>query len=209
MPELCEHPEIPVDAAGVITLVSGLPRSGTSLMMQILEAAGLAPHTDGHRTPDASNETGYYEHDRVGTLLGPGDKSWLAEARGRALKVVAPLLGALPLRLGAGEPLHYRLFFMERSMDELLDSQRVMLERLGKSVPEGGDVGKAYLQQVRHARAWAVRHRVPGMCVNYQDLVHRPDTVLPKVAAFLGVEENLPAMQACIDPSLHRSRGGK
>ena len=206
-------PPDPGDPADTITLVSGLPRSGTSLMMQILEAAGIPPHTDGRRQADESNRKGYYEHGKTGALLAPGDKSWLAEARGRALKVVAPLLAALPLQIqirpAKSDPprkLRYRLLFMERPMDEVLDSQRAMLGRLGKKTPERGDPAKAYREQVRRAKTWALRHEIPALSVDFHALVHRPDSVLPEIAAFLGAENMLPAMRACIDPSLHRSR---
>lgn len=94
MPELQPRSETLAGVAPkeLITLVSGLPRSGTSLMMQLLEAAGLPAFTDGRRVADASNEKGYYEHDQVAGLLSSPDKSWLAGARGHSLKVVAPLL---------------------------------------------------------------------------------------------------------------------
>jgi tetratricopeptide (TPR) repeat protein len=101
MPELQPRPEALAGVAPeeLITLVSGLPRSGTSLMMQLLEAAGLPAFTDGRRAADASNQNGYYEHDQVAALLTSPDKSWLAGARGHSLKVVAPLLAALPLQI--------------------------------------------------------------------------------------------------------------
>ena len=94
MPELKQHPEIlaGVPAEEIITVVSGLPRSGTSLMMQILAVAGVPPFTDNRRQADESNRKGYYEHDKVASLLSNPDKSWLKEAKGTAIKVVVPLL---------------------------------------------------------------------------------------------------------------------
>ncbi|MCX8497120.1 MAG: hypothetical protein ORN51_13145 [Akkermansiaceae bacterium] len=83
---------------------------------------------------DASNEKGYYEHDQVAALLTGPDKSWLAGARGHSLKVVAPLLAALPLKISNHQSeisdLHYRILFMEREMEEILESQDSMLARL-------------------------------------------------------------------------------
>ena len=212
MPELQPRPEAlaAVAPAEIITLVSGLPRSGTSLMMQLLEAAGLPAFTDGRRQADASNEKGYYEHDQVASLLTTPQKSWLAGARGHSLKVVAPLLAALPLRIQAenAQPtdLHYRVLFMERDMDEILDSQDSMLARLGKPTRPGADIAKAYRQQVRHAKTWLTGRGIPALSVSYADLVHRPDQALPPLAAFLGVPDKLEAMRAVIDPTLHRAR---
>jgi hypothetical protein len=219
MPELQPRPEALVGVAPeeLITLVSGLPRSGTSLMMQLLEAAGLPAFTDGRRAADASNEKGYYEHDQVAALLTSPDKSWLAGARGHSLKVVAPLLAALPLKIQKStinnqqstiSSLHYRILFMEREMEEILDSQDSMLARLGKPTHPGADIAKAYRQQVRHAKTWLTGRGIPAMSVSYADLVHRPDEALPPLAAFLGVPEKLAAMRAVIDPTLHRARRG-
>jgi predicted AlkP superfamily phosphohydrolase/phosphomutase/tetratricopeptide (TPR) repeat protein len=196
----------------LITVVSGLPRTGTSLMMQILEAAGLPIFTDGAREADESNQRGYYEHRRIGSLLGPGDRGWLGEARGRAVKVVAPLLSSLPRQLPGPtdekpSPVVYRVLFMERDMDEILASQRTFLGRLGEEAPsERGNVAKAYLQQLRQARQWCQDPSVHGLAVSYGDLVNRPDEVLPQVAEFLRVPHKLPEMRACIDPSLYRER---
>jgi hypothetical protein len=207
-----------VAAEEIITVVSGLPRSGTSLMMQLLEAAGLPAFTDGRRAADASNQRGYYEHEKVTGLLSSADRSWLAEARGKSLKVVAPLLAALPLKIqnlqstihnpqSSISSLHYRVLFMEREMEEILESQDTMLSRLGKPTHPGADIAKAYRQQVRHAKTWLSGRGISAMSVSYADLVHRPDEVLPELAAFLGVSDRLDAMRAVIDPTLHRARG--
>ena len=215
MPVLQPRPEAlaGIPAGEIITVVSGLPRSGTSLMMQILEAAGIPPFTDGTRRADESNRKGYYEHGKVASLLQGTDKSWLKEARGAAIKVVAPLLAGLPPKLRLPdcepEPLHYRVLFMERDMEEILRSQETMLRRLSKPLPAGektADIGKAYRQQERHARSWCGSLRVHAMSVNYEALVHRPGEILPGIAAFLGCGGSLDAMRACIDPALHRSR---
>ena len=107
----------------MITVVSGLPRSGTSLMMQMLEAGGMETVTDGQRAPDADNPKGYYELERVKRLKE--DHAWLAEAEGKALKVVSMLLYDLPADF------RYRVLFMERDLDEILSSQRTMLARRG------------------------------------------------------------------------------
>jgi tetratricopeptide (TPR) repeat protein/arylsulfatase A-like enzyme len=217
LPELKSDPGAlaAMPARDLITVVTGLPRTGTSLMMQILEAAGLPLFTDGERTADESNERGYYEHRQIGSLLNRGDQDWLGEARGRAVKVVAPLLASLPGHLpdplqGDNEPypVHYRVLFMERDMDEILASQSSFLGRRGEKVPaEGqGDIAKAYLQQLRNARQWCQHPEVHGLAVSYETLVNRPAEILPEIAAFLGVTDRLEAMRACIDPALYRER---
>jgi hypothetical protein len=215
MPELQPHPETlaGVPANEIITVVSGLPRSGTSLMMQILEAAGIPPFTDHKRKADESNRKGYYEHDRVSSLLSNPDRSWLKEARGTAIKIVAPLLAALPPKLRKkdteSEPLHYRIIFMERDMEEILQSQGTMLQRLGKATANGEttpDIGKAYQQQERHAKSWCATLGVHALSINYHDLVHSPDKILPRLAAFLNATDKLAGLRACIDPALHRTR---
>jgi hypothetical protein len=215
MPELRSRPEAlaGVPAGEIITVVSGLPRSGTSLMMQIIEAAGIPPFTDHKRQADDSNRKGYYEHDKVASLLTSPNRSWLREAQGTAIKIVAPLLAALPARLrkrnAKPERLHYRIIFMERDMQEILQSQGTMLQRTGKAPAASEtppDISKAYRQQERRAKSWCVSLGVHAMSVNYQTLVHYPDEILPQLGAFLGANGNLAAMRACIDPALHRAR---
>lgn len=109
----------------MITVVTGLPRSGTSLAMQLLEAAGIPPFTDGRRGADASNPQGYYEAEIVQSL--PHDSSWLAQAEGKAVKVIHLLLPHLP------DCHRYRVLVMQRDLGAVLRSQRRMLERLGRS----------------------------------------------------------------------------
>ena len=98
---------------------------------------------------------------------------------------------------------------MERDMEEILQSQDTMLQRLGKSAAaseKAADIRKAYWQQERHAKSWCLNVRVHAMSVTYEGLVHQPDQILPQVAAFLGLADKLPTMRACIDPALHRAR---
>jgi tetratricopeptide (TPR) repeat protein len=214
-PVLQPHPEAlaGVPEREIITIVSGLPRSGTSLMMQILEAAGLPPFTDKKRRPDESNPRGYYEHEKIADLLSNGDRSWIKEAKGSAIKVIAPLLAHLPRKVRRSgtdpENLYYQVLFMERDIEEILQSQATMLRRLGKSCPtneKAADIRKAYRQQERHAKNWCISPGIHAMTVRFQTLVHHPNETLPQIAAFLGTVERLPVMRACIDPALHRAR---
>ena len=94
-------------------------------------------------------------------------------------------------------------------MEEILQSQDTMLQRLGKSRPASekpADISKAYRQQERHAKSWCATAGVHAMCVSFHVLVHHPEVVLPQLAGFLGMTEKLPAMRACIDPGLHHTR---
>jgi len=116
-----------------ITVVSGLPRSGTSMMMQMLGAGGLAVLTDGKRGADADNPRGYYEYEAVKSL--GQDASWLASAGGKAVKIVSALLIHLP------DGFDYRVIFMRRPIAEVLASQRAMLDRLGHAGPRGDESG--------------------------------------------------------------------
>lgn len=195
----------------IITIVSGLPRSGTSLMMQLLEAAGIQAFTDRKRDADDSNQKGYYEHEKVMSLLHstPEEKQWITAARGKSLKVVAPLISSLPKMgidsLGNTEKIHYRIIFMERNLEEVLASQTSMLNRLGKESSKG-DPSKAYIQQLRAAKAYITGRGIPALPINFVDLVHTPDQHLVTLASFLNTENQIEAMKLVIDPSLHRAK---
>ena len=176
MPELKQHPEAlaGVPAEEIITVVSGLPRSGTSLMMQILEAAGVPPFTDNKRQADESNRKGYYEHDKVASLLSDsGQVLDQGSERQPPSKSSSPSLPVCHVNSGnrtrTPEPLHYRILFMERDMEEILQSQDTMLRRLGKSPAAGekpADISKAYRQQERHAKSWCATLGIHAMSVN-------------------------------------------
>ena len=190
----------------VITVVTGLPRSGTSLMMQILEAAQIKAFTDGKRDADLSNEKGYYEHELVMKLRQHTNKEWLKEAQGHALKVVAPLLNNLPGKpLPDSTHLQYRVIFMERDLEEVLESQQYMLDRLGKPAQQG-DVSKVYQQHVTNAVKWVNHHKIPALKISYEQLVKNPDQALSQIASFLNVTDQIEEMKAVIDPSLYRVR---
>ena len=123
-----------VPAVGApIVVVSGLPRSGTSMVMGMLEAGGLEIVSDGVRVADQSNPRGYYEDERVKTLDKDTDKSWLADARGKAIKIISFLLKDLP------DSNRYRVIFILRDMDEVLTSQRKMLQALGQESASAAD----------------------------------------------------------------------
>lgn len=137
------------EASGLITVVSGLPRSGTSLAMQWLEAAGLPPFTDHRRAADASNPQGYYEAEIVQSL--PQRSDWLPQAEGHAIKVIHLLLPCLP----RDRP--YRVLLMELELQAVLRSQQRMLERLGR---RGAALPEPRLKAVYEAQ-WQAMERAP------------------------------------------------
>lgn len=202
-PLLMRRPEnapIRQDTRPFVTIVSGLPRSGTSMAMQMLVAGGLPPYTDAERAADASNPRGYFEHDRVKRLQREND--WLDEARGMALKVVTPLLPFLP------QDCDYRVILMRRDLDEVAASQARMLERLGQrgecGVQEG--LAKAQARQTEFARAMLGAHSIPFMEVSYPDVLADPAEAAQRLATFLGIDLDRATMAGSVDPTLHRER---
>ncbi len=184
-----------------VTVVSGLPRSGTSLLMQMLRSGGLPVLADDGRAPDEDNPRGYLEYEPVKALRA--DASFVPRAVGRAVKVVHALLDALP----AG--LDYRVVFMERDLDEVLRSQRRMLERGGRAGARIPDerLRAVFAQQVARAlERLAADGRTAVLRVPYADLVRDPRPWAARVADFLGGGLDVGAMAAAVDPRLYRQR---
>lgn len=183
-----------------VTIVSGLPRSGTSMMMQMLSAGGLEPLVDGARAPDESNPRGYFELDKVKRLTT--DNAWLDEARGKVIKVVAPLLPLLP------QTCAYRVIFLERKLDEIMASQGRMLERLGR---QGGELSAPQLRQALTRQLAQVRqvlqaHQIPVLTVDYSEVLAQPQQSARRLVAFLGLDLDQQAMQQAVTPDLYRER---
>jgi hypothetical protein len=189
-----------------IIIVSGLPRSGTSLMMQMLDSAGVAVMTDHVRTADVDNPRGYYEFERVKKTKQ--DPSWLPEARGKAVKMVSQLLYDLP----AGE--RYRIIFMQRDLDEVLTSQEKMLQRLGRSAAPREPMKEAFGMHLEKLCTWLKQQRhMTVLYVSYNHLLQRPQEEADRVAEFLsGAIASGPLcaekMTQAVDGSLYRNRGG-
>jgi len=185
-----------------ITVVSGLPRSGTSMMMKMLEAGGIPPLTDKIRAADDDNPQGYYEFERV-KKMPDGDFDWVPQAQGKSVKVIAALLEYLP------SSYHYKVLFMRRSMDEILASQKQMLIRSEKPTNEISDETLAELFQKHLAKVESWMSQQPHlsvMDVDYNDLMENPAQYPAKIQEFLGVELDLNKMEGVIDPALYRQR---
>lgn len=190
-----------VPSEEIVTIVSGLPRSGTSMMMQMLDRGGLDPFTDGKREADPDNPKGYYEHEKA-TQLGR-DRSWIPDVRGKCVKIVAQLLPMLP------KDQKYRIVFMDRDLREISRSQGAMLERLGR---EGGDLSEARLMStldahVRGIEKWmAHRPHVQCLFVDYADVLEDPRGVALKLNEFFGGALDEDSMCSAVDPALQRQR---
>ena len=188
--------------AGEMVIVSGLPRSGTSMMMQMLTAGGLETLTDGERAPDPSNPRGYYEHAGVKGLgsAHPDGRAWLDQADGKAVKIIAQLLTHLPSER------KIRVLFMERPLSEVVASQRSMLERLGKAGAETTDqrLARTYLSQVAQVQRILRFHgeHIRCLSVPYADALAEPNLWAGRVNAFLGGTLDETAMAAAVAPQL-------
>jgi len=185
----------------MITIVSGLPRSGTSLMMQMLVAGGMSPLADGERKADADNPRGYLEWERIKTLSN--DPGCIAEAEGKVVKVISRLLLALP----AGH--EYRVVFMQRPLPEILASQDEMLRRRGtyKAGANPAAIGAAFEKHLQEVYAWLdSKPYVKSIRIAYHDALSRPEEVSHRIAEFLGVPLDVKAMTRQVDSSLYRNR---
>jgi hypothetical protein len=165
----------------MITIVSGMPRSGTSMVMQMLEAAGLEIHSDGERAADVDNPKGYFELEAARRL--PGDVAFLARSYGKVVKIVAPLLKSLP-------PEHpYRVIFIERDIDEMMASQRVMMERGGRELDsEGAErvLARVLEKRIEEAKDWLDGSENIRVCyVTHADLIDAPMQASTRIANFL------------------------
>ena len=187
----------------VITVVSGLPRSGTSMMMRMLEAGGIPVLTDHERAPDSSNPKGYYEYEHV-KQMKEGDIGWIQEARGKAVKIISALLEFLP------PAYEYRIIFMERNMAEILASQRAMLIQRGETHDQIEDQHMAELYQKHLARtsAWIEKQpNLKALYLDYNKIIEDPQPYLLQLASFLHPRPlKMPEMLAIVEASLYRQR---
>jgi hypothetical protein len=186
--------------AEFLTIVSGLPRSGTSMMMRMLEQGGLAVLTDHVRTPDDDNPNGYYEFEAVKQTKE--DASWLAGSEGKAVKMVYRLLYDLPADRT------YRVLFMRRNLDEILASQRVMLQRHGMAdgVKEE-QMAALFRAEIDSFYKWVGRQsHIELIDVDYNRIVENPRREITRINEFLNGSLDEDAMAAVVDDSLYRNR---
>jgi len=185
-----------------IVVVSGLPRSGTSMLMKMLEAGGLPVLTDGLRAADEDNPKGYFEVERVKSLAQETDKSWLAKGRGKGIKVISYLLRSLP------PDFNYRVVFIRREIEEVLASQRKMLARRGEVEDTPPERMRALFEDDLWRAGYQLKRRPEFETIElqYSAVLARPLEEARRLAAFLGGGLDVEAMAAAVDPQLYRNR---
>nr|WP_321232709.1 alkaline phosphatase family protein [uncultured Psychroserpens sp.] len=180
-----------------IVIVSGLPRSGTSLMMQMLNKGGLDVLTDSNRKADISNPKGYFEYDPVMSLHK--DNSWLNEAQNKSVKIVAPLLKFLDPKY------RYKVIFMNRDLNEVVKSQQKMIGKDPENLPTR--LFDAYKKHLNQVETWKNQEpSVELIYVNYKEVLNNTNDVLEKVSSFIGQDMNIEAMESCVDKTLYRNK---
>jgi len=185
----------------MITIVSGLPRSGTSLMMQMLDAGGVPVLSDGERRADTDNPKGYLEWERVKQL--PKNPDLIAEAEGKVVKVISQLILSLP------DGHAYRIIFMQRPLPEVLKSQDEMLRRRGNEsqVTDTSALEEAFQRHLIEVNKWlAGKGNMRVLRVHYHRVLREPKAVAMEVSAFLGAALDIEAMSQRVDGSLYRNR---
>ncbi|MFO7723536.1 MAG: alkaline phosphatase family protein [Bacteroidales bacterium] len=180
-----------------VIIVSGLPRSGTSMMMQMLDAGGVELFTDNIRQPDDNNPKGYLEFEKTKSLAK--DNTWVADAKGKAVKVIAQLLRFLPADL------KYKVIFMQRDMKEVIFSQQKMIGRKTDIFPVA--IAQVYEKEIAWVMEWASKDpNVELITVDYAEAIRNPEAGVKKITEFLNMHLFEDEMIAAIDPSLYRNK---
>ncbi len=185
-----------------VVVISGLPRSGTSMAMSMVEAGGLEVVQDGMRQVDEDNPKGYFEDNRVMELAGTSDKSWLIEARGKGVKIISYLLKELPATN------NYKVLFVYRSLDEVLASQAKMLARRGERV----ETSDERMRELFEADLWRARylmqHASQFQCLGleYRDVLDDALAASERINRFLGGTLDAKKMASVVDHALYRNR---
>lgn len=185
-----------------VVVISGLPRSGTSMLMNMVSAGGLEVLSDGARVADEDNPRGYFEMERVTALAEEQDRSWLHASRGKAVKIISHLLKYLPAEND------YRIVLVDRDLSEVIASQNRMLKNRNEENPvDDAATADLYRKHLVIVRAWLRRQRNCRLLeVRYSDAVAQPLVVAEAIAAFLGGKLDVTRMAAAVDASLYRNR---
>jgi predicted AlkP superfamily phosphohydrolase/phosphomutase/tetratricopeptide (TPR) repeat protein len=189
------------DLRDPVIVVSGLPRSGTSMMMQMLQGGGADLFTDQERKADESNPKGYLEHEAVKRLAR--DASWVKNAKNKAVKIIARLLFHLP------DSNNYKVIFMLRHIDEVINSQQQMLIRNNKEGAKNYPTSlvESYRKTLEKARKWGKnRQNADVIYVNYSDVIEDPRKEALRVSEFLGRDFNVEGMIRAVDKKLYRTK---
>jgi hypothetical protein len=187
-----------------IIVVSGLPRSGTSMMMKMLADGGLEIVSDTLRTADYDNPNGYFEFEPV-KLLGNGDTRWLSDAGGKVVKIISSLLEHLPREH------QYKIVFMERDLKEVLASQQKMLKnRREQSQVEDTEMRSQFEKHLSAIKYWLARQpNMDVIYVNYNDMLADPQPDCARITEFIGIALNIEKMLSVPTKDLYRNRAEK
>lgn len=196
-----DHPSAITPVNASITVVSGLPRSGTSMMMRMLAAGGMEICTDNIRKANEDNPNGYFELEKIKHL--DADSTWLDREKGKAVKAVSALLPMLP------KDIFYYVIFMRRKMTEILASQKKMLERRGvtdDNIPDSVMAAK-YESYLDATFSWIEKQKqMKVLYIHYHEVVNSPWREAQRVNGFLGGCLDVPRMVEAVDPNLYRQR---
>jgi len=185
----------------IVTIVSGLPRSGTSMMMKILETGGLKVLTDNLRTADEDNPKGYYEFEKVKQLKE--DIVWLDDAKGKVVKIISALLKDLPSNYT------YKVIFMLRKMEEILASQKKMLIRRGEPTDNTSDekMTEVFQNHLKQIETWIDQQKnIDVIFIKYHEVLENPNENIKKVNEFLGNILDEEKMKSAVDQNLYRNK---
>ncbi|KAA3617743.1 MAG: sulfotransferase family protein [Calditrichaeota bacterium] len=186
-----------------ITIVSGLPRSGTSMMMKVLQKGGMTLVYDDLRVADNDNPNGYFEYAKVKNLKE--DNSWLFDAQGQAIKILFNFLYFLPQKY------KFKIIFMQRNMQEILASQNKMLLRSGKSIGQDNRQFEIlFNSEIIKCKDWLKNQKnIDTINVSYNQIMETPFPICQSINNFLEKSLNLDGMVNAIDKSLYRNKSDK
>ena len=193
-----------VDSNQPIVVVSGLPRSGTSMVMQMLAAGGMPVLVDEHRAPDESNPKGYFEYEPVKKLRI--DDSWLPQACGKAVKIIAQLLPSLPKQY------RYQVLFIERDMNEVIASQEAMLQRNNQAGAQltQEQLSQVFLTQVSRVRNWLGKQtNMELLSIDHGEVIENAMLSTKRINDFLSVNLDVGSMVSAVDRKFYRHRSNK
>ena len=184
----------------IIYIVSGLPRSGTSMMMKMLEAGGIDVLTDFVRKADENNPKGYYEFEKAKDIKN--DVSWLDQAYGKVFKIVSELLYHLP------SDKTYKIIFMRRDINEILASQKKMLSN--SEIDDGisdDTLAKLYAKKLSRITVWLnEQDNIKVHYVEYKSVLNNTEEIVEGLNKFIGNTLDTQKMMNVVDPALYRQR---
>jgi hypothetical protein len=183
----------------MITIVTGLPRSGTSMLMQMLKKGGMEILSDHIRQADESNPKGYYEYEKIKSL--PQDNSWMAQAEGKAVKIIVQLLKFIPSNF------NYKILFIERNIEEVMASQTKMLRRMGKTAGNNEALKPIFLRQAEEVKAWLSESpNIETLYLQYAAIIQNPVDSANQIARFLNSDWDASSAVNSVDANLYRER---